>query len=145
MIETKLVSILPGESSDLKECHLGSSNFPENNGQCFAWKEKHSSAYINDILIFSMRWEDHLIHIQAVLVDLRIYGFSAKPQKCVCGELGSWNILVMWWVMEKLLCLRQDSNQELQKTSIKKRFEHSWVQYHTTKDLSPTMLITRGT
>ena len=48
-------------------------------------KKKHSSAYINDILIFSMRWEDHLTHIQAVLVDLRIYGFSAKPQKCVWG------------------------------------------------------------
>ena len=49
-------------------------------------QEKHSSAYIDDISIFSMRWEDHLTYIQAVLEALRINGIDCKTTKMCVGS-----------------------------------------------------------
>ena len=45
----------------------------------------YSSAYIDDILIYSKNWEDHLDHIEAVLLALREAGLTANPDKCVWG------------------------------------------------------------
>lgn len=50
-----------------------------------AGQEDHSATYIDDILIFSRTWEEHLLHIQAVLEALRLNGLTAKPQKCQWG------------------------------------------------------------
>ena len=36
-----------------------------------AGQEEYSSVYIDDILIFSHSWEEHVIHVRAVLVALR--------------------------------------------------------------------------
>ena len=46
---------------------------------------EYSSAYIDDILIFSKNWADHLYHIEAVLLVLRKAGLTANPDKCVWG------------------------------------------------------------
>ena len=46
----------------------------------------YSSAYIDDILIYSKNWEGHLDHIDAVLLALREAGLTANPDKCVWGE-----------------------------------------------------------
>lgn len=39
-------------------------------------------AYINDILIFSKTWEEHLIHIRKVLGELRKANLTVNPKKC---------------------------------------------------------------
>ena len=46
-------------------------------------QEDHSSAYIDDVLIYSKTWEEHLCHIRLVLESLRANGQTAKPSKCV--------------------------------------------------------------
>ena len=43
----------------------------------------NSSAYIDDILIFSPNWEDHVTHCHSVLERLHSHGLKAKPSKCV--------------------------------------------------------------
>ena len=47
--------------------------------------ENFSGAYIDDILIYSDSWEDHLRHIRQVLARLRAHGLTEKPQKCEWG------------------------------------------------------------
>jgi len=47
--------------------------------------EDFSAAYIDDLVIFSSSWEEHLDHIRAVLDRLRQAGLTAKPRKCQFG------------------------------------------------------------
>ena len=42
-----------------------------------------SSIYIDDVLIYSSTWMEHLEHIRGVLEALREAGLTAKPNKCV--------------------------------------------------------------
>ena len=42
-----------------------------------------SSAYIDDVVIFSRTWEEHICHIDAVLGALCSHGFTIKPAKCI--------------------------------------------------------------
>ena len=41
-----------------------------------------TSAYLDDLIMFSATWEDHLSHLRAVLVRLREVGLTTKPSKC---------------------------------------------------------------
>jgi len=41
-----------------------------------------AAAYIDDVLIFSKTWDEHLIHVKKVLQALRKAGLTAKPSKC---------------------------------------------------------------
>ena len=43
---------------------------------------KFANAYLDDLIIFSASWEDHLTHLRAVLSRLQELGLSAKPSKC---------------------------------------------------------------
>ena len=43
------------------------------------------SVYIDDILIFSATWEEHVQHIEEVLEALVGAGLTANPDKCVWG------------------------------------------------------------
>ena len=43
-------------------------------------QEEHSASYVDDILIFSKNWKQHLLHIQAVLEALRLNGLTVKCQ-----------------------------------------------------------------
>ncbi|KAJ8023192.1 hypothetical protein HOLleu_38300 [Holothuria leucospilota] len=45
-----------------------------------------SKAYIDDIIIFSKTWEEHLNHLAAVLGRLRAAGLTVKPDKCKVAE-----------------------------------------------------------
>lgn len=45
-----------------------------------------ANSYIDDIIIFSTSWEDHLAHIDRVLTRLQEYGLTAKPTKCQWGS-----------------------------------------------------------
>ena len=48
--------------------------------------ESFSVPYIDDILIFSNCWEDHLEHIRAVIERLQAAGLTAKCSKCLWGK-----------------------------------------------------------
>ena len=41
-----------------------------------------ASVYLDDILIFSKTFEDHLSHLQAVITRLSDAGLILKPSKC---------------------------------------------------------------
>ena len=41
--------------------------------------------YIDDILVHSSTWIEHLGHVRFVLETRRTVGLTAKPQKCVWG------------------------------------------------------------
>lgn len=52
-----------------------------------------AAAYIDDIVIYSETWEEHLDHLRQVLQLLREAGLTAKPEKCYlamyrCSYLG---------------------------------------------------------
>ncbi len=42
--------------------------------------------YIDDILIFSRSWEEHMVDVRKVLGVLRKHGLTAKPSKCTWGR-----------------------------------------------------------
>ena len=42
-------------------------------------------AYLDDLIIFSDMFKEHLGHLQLVLTRLRKAGLTAKPQKCFLG------------------------------------------------------------
>ena len=44
-----------------------------------------AAAYLDDIVIFSETWEDHLTHVHSVLSRLQKSGLTAKPSKCQFG------------------------------------------------------------
>ena len=46
---------------------------------------KFASAYLDDLIIFSTMWEDHLTHLRAVLSRLQELGLTTKPSKCQFG------------------------------------------------------------
>ena len=45
--------------------------------------EEYCTVYIDDILIYSRMWEEHLKHLREVLERLRQHKLMAKPSKCV--------------------------------------------------------------
>ena len=52
-----------------------------------------ASAYIDNVIMFSKTWNDHLQHLEAVLGKLREAGLTVKQKKCQlgmseCGYLG---------------------------------------------------------
>ena len=44
-----------------------------------------SSTYIDDVLVYSNSWEEHLAHLHEILASLRQAGLTAKPSKWVWG------------------------------------------------------------
>ena len=55
--------------------------------------EPFCAAYIDDIVVYSDTWEDHLRHLQTVFLSLQEAGLTAKPRKCQfamfrCSYLG---------------------------------------------------------
>ena len=54
--------------------------------------ENFCNAYMDDIIIFSDSWEEHLEYIQLVVENLRQAGLTAKPSKC-CWDVASLSYL----------------------------------------------------
>ena len=44
------------------------------------------SAYLDDLIIFSETFEEHIDHLRAILTRLKEAGLTAKPQKCKLGS-----------------------------------------------------------
>ena len=47
--------------------------------------DSFAAAYLDDIVIYSSTWEEHLAHIRAVFESLREAGLTVKSQKCQFG------------------------------------------------------------
>ena len=43
------------------------------------------AAYLDDVIIFSSSWEEHLKHLSIVFARLREAGLTVKPAKCTLG------------------------------------------------------------
>ena len=55
--------------------------------------QKHTAAYLDDLIIYSTSWDEHLKEIKQVLLKLCAAGLTAKPRKCQfakaqCSYLG---------------------------------------------------------
>ena len=50
--------------------------------------EDYAAAYIDDLVMHSATWEEHLAQIKIVLQHLRAAGLTAKPQKSHFGMSG---------------------------------------------------------
>ena len=44
-----------------------------------------ANAYIDDVIIFSRTWEEHLKHLREVLTRIQEAGLTVKPKKCKFG------------------------------------------------------------
>ena len=53
--------------------------------EALAEQENSSATYIDDIVVFSETWEDHLRHVRAVLEALKWTGMTDNPDKCTWG------------------------------------------------------------
>ena len=47
--------------------------------------ESFAKPYLDDVIIFSQTWEEHVTHVRTVLEKLRQAGLTANPRKCVWG------------------------------------------------------------
>ena len=50
-------------------------------------KGKHdfAAAYLDDLVVFSTTWENHMQHLRTILQQLRKANLTVKPQKCQLG------------------------------------------------------------
>lgn len=47
--------------------------------------EEYTAAYLDDLVIYSDPWEDHMLHLAKLFDRLRGAGLTAKPRKCQFG------------------------------------------------------------
>ena len=47
--------------------------------------EQFSSCCIDDVIVYSVSWDDHICQLRQVLGRLKQYGLTVNPNKCVCG------------------------------------------------------------
>ncbi|KAJ1100791.1 hypothetical protein NDU88_005866, partial [Pleurodeles waltl] len=47
---------------------------------------QHAAAYLDDIVIYSKTWAEHMSHLEAVLGALRKAQLTANPEKCRLGQ-----------------------------------------------------------
>ena len=80
-------------------CHKGTFHFTrmpfgvKNAPACFqtlmqralADVTEFSTAYMDDVVIFSPTWEDHVVHVHRVLESIEKAGLTVNPKKCCWG------------------------------------------------------------
>ena len=47
----------------------------------------YAAAYLDDLVVYSSEWEEHLTHLRAVFERIRGAGLTAKPGKCKLGTV----------------------------------------------------------
>ena len=66
---------------------FGLRNAPATFQRCMDFVLGHlldfACTYIDDVLVFSDSWDDHLVHVQQVLDALKDAGLTVSPSKCV--------------------------------------------------------------
>ena len=85
----KTAFLTPWGKYSFKRMPFGLKNAPSTFQRCMdrvlEGQAGFSSPYIDDILIFSKSWSDHVTHIKAVLGALRMAGLTANSSKCQWG------------------------------------------------------------
>ena len=84
-----------------------------------------AAAYIDDIIIYSTSWEEHLTHLRRVLTELRKAGLTANHKKCKIA-------------LTKVECLGfKVGNREIQPQEEKVTKITQWYQPHTKREVQP--------
>ncbi len=87
----------------------------------------YAAAYLDDIIIHSNDWQQHMEHLRAVLRSLRVAGLTANLRKCAIGrvEVGIW---AFTWVMGRCVpkLTRRLQLRPAQVPRPKKRWDSSW-------------------
>ena len=60
-------------------------------GRVIQGLQDYAAAYLDDLIIFSTCWTDHLKHLATVLQRLEEAGLTVKPMKC---QLGMKNVFI---------------------------------------------------
>ncbi|MGH0171331.1 UNVERIFIED_CONTAM: hypothetical protein FKN15_060984 [Acipenser sinensis] len=66
--------------------HGAPATFQRLMDQVLAPHHQYAAAYIDDVVIFSSTWKEHIIRLSAVLQSLRGAGLTAKLGKCAFGK-----------------------------------------------------------
>ena len=65
--------------------HGAPATFQRMMDQLLKGAEHFAAAYLDDVIIYSQSWPEHLQHIREVLKRLRAAGLTARPSKCHYG------------------------------------------------------------
>jgi len=49
--------------------------------------KEYASCYIDDVIVYSRGWEEHLVHLRRVFSRLRAHHLTVKPSKCEFGKM----------------------------------------------------------
>ncbi|KAL1258478.1 hypothetical protein QQF64_011722 [Cirrhinus molitorella] len=68
--------------------------------------QAYAAAYLDDVVVHSERWEDHLERLRRVLLELRWAGLTANPKKCHLYQVGraSSDLRRRRWQLSYLRC-----------------------------------------
>ncbi len=89
--------------------------------------QQYAAAYLDDVVIHSERWEDHLDRLRRVLMELRRAGLTANPRKC---HLALFEAKYLGFQVGRGLIKPQEKKVEavvpLRGPARKLRYERSW-------------------
>lgn len=66
--------------------HGAAASFQTLMDKVLAPHHAYAAACIDDILIFLEQWEQHLQHLQAILIELRETDLTGNLKKCSLGQ-----------------------------------------------------------
>ena len=84
-------TVLPNGARNASKC------FQRLADQVLKGAEEYSAAHVDDILVFSRTWEEHIQHLKDILARLRKANLTAKLDKC---QFGQRSIKVLGHVLE---------------------------------------------
>ncbi len=66
--------------------HGAAATFQRMMDQVLRGTEDYAAAYLDDIIIFSQSWEEHLEHLKEVLTRIKAAGLTIRPDKCALAK-----------------------------------------------------------
>ena len=98
-----------------------------------------ANAYLDDLVIFSSSWLEHMQHLRAVIQRLQEAGLTVKPRKCQLGMTGCvylGHIVGGGQVEVETAKVYKQSGSSVSRGQ-RKRSAHSWVLLDTTRSVYP--------
>ena len=79
---------------------------------------RHAAGLMDDLIVYSVSWDDHLTHLRDVLQRLRGAGLTANAKKCV---FASDNIKILgFWVRQGKICIDDDKVESVKSYKLPK-------------------------
>ncbi len=66
--------------------HGAAATFQRMMDQVLRGTEDYAAAYLDNIIIFSQSWEEHLEHLKEVLTRIKAAGLTIRPDKCALAK-----------------------------------------------------------